>query len=187
MGRNRVSDDLDHVADAPTATKKSKKSPPKPKPLPRFTPMKIHDLVHGRGQLPIDVASTPYRVFGLFFNDAILQKITEYTNEYAAEHASKEDRPFARKWYSTSKEELRAYLATYIYMGIHSQSKVSDYWNRDSTKGPLHSMVYDHIGLCRWEQIDRFLRISRPISSSLTVFEKLEELSEHLRHAFKQY
>ena len=72
-------------------------------------------------------------------------------------------------------------------MGIHSQSKVSDYWNRDSVKGPLHPLVYDYIGLCRWEQIDRFLRISKPTSSTSTVFEKLEELSEHLRHAFKQY
>ena len=187
MGRNRVSDDLDHVADAPTTTKKSKKPPPKPKPLPPFTPMKIHDLDHGRGKLPVNVASTPYRVFGLFFSDVILQRIAEYTNEYAAEYASKADKPFARKWYSTSKEELRAYIATYIYMGIHSQSKVSEYWNRDSAKGPLHPLVYDHIGQCRWEQIDRFLRVSKPTSSNPTVFEKLEELSEHLRHAFKRF
>ena len=148
MGRNRVSDDLDHVADAPTTTKKSKMAPPKPKPLSPFTPMKIHDLVHGRGKLPINVAFPSYRVFSLFFNDTILQRIAENINEYAAEHASKEDKLFARKWYSTSKEELRAYIATYIYMGIHSQSKVSGYWNRDSAKSPLHSLVYDHIGLC---------------------------------------
>ena len=151
--------------------------------------MKINNLVHGLGKLPILVASTPYRVFCLFFSDEILHKITEYTNEYAAEHASNEDKPFARKWYPTSIQELRAYIATYIYMGIHSQSKVSDYWNRDSNKGPLHPLVYTHIGLCCWEQIDRFLRISKPTpsSSQSTVFEKLDELSEHLRHAFKQY
>ena len=187
MGRNRVSDDLDHVADASTATKKSKNSPPKPQPIPPFTLMKINDLVYGLGKLPTHVASTPYSVFSLFFNDEILGKLAEYTNEYATEHASKEDKPFARKWYPTSIQELRAYIATYIYMGIHSQSKVSDYWNRDSSKGPLHPLVYTHIGLCRWEQIDRFLRITKPNSSQPTVFEKLEELSEHLRHAFKQY
>ena len=197
MGRNRVSDDLDHVADAPTTTKKSKNPPPKPKPIPRFTPMKITDLVHGLGKLPTHVASTPYRVFSLFFTDEILHKLAQYTNEYA-EHASEESGSSERKWYPTSLQELRAYIATYVYMGVHSQSKVTDYWNRDSTKGPLHPMVYDHIGLGRWQQIDRFLRISKPISSKpissssttsaqLTVFEKLEELSEHLRHAFKQY
>ena len=96
MGRNRVSDDLDHVADAPTTTKKSKNPPPKPKPIPRFTFMKINDLIHGLDKLSIDVTSTPYRVFSLFFIDEILHKLTEYTNEYATKHASKENKPFAR-------------------------------------------------------------------------------------------
>ena len=144
-------------------------------------------LIHGVGKLSTDVASTPYRVFSLFFTDEILHKLVEYTNEYAAEYASKEDKPFARKWHSTSLQQLRAYIATYIYMEIHSQSQVSDYWNRDLSKEPLHPLIYDHIALCRWQQIDRFLRISKPTSSSPTIFEKLEELSEHLRHAFKQY
>ena len=188
MGRNRVSDDLDHVIDAPTTTKKSSKNPPpKPKPLPPFTPMKISHLIHGLGKLPIHVASTPYNVFSLFFSDEILQKLVDYTNEYAMEHSSNEDKPYARKWYSTSLHELRAYIATYIYMGIHIESSVPDYWNRDTTKGPLHPLIYTHISLKRWQQIDRFLRISRPTSSQSTVFDKLEELSEHLRHAFKQY
>ena len=187
MGRNRVSDDLDHVIDASTATKKSKKAPSKPKLLSSFTLMKIHNLIHEQGKLSIDVVFTSYRIFSLFFNDAILQKITEHINEYAAEHASKKNRSFARKWYFISKEELRAYIATYIYMRIHNQNKISDYWNRDSVKDSLHSLIYDHIGLCRWKQIDRFLRISRSTSSSFIVFDKLEKLSEHLRHAFKQY
>ena len=187
MGRNRVSDDLDHVADAPTTTKKSKNPPPKPKPIPRFNPMKINDLIHELDKLPIYVASTLYRVFSLFFIDKILHKLAEYTNEYATEYASKEDKLFARKWYPTSLQELRAYIATYIYMRIHSQSQVPDYWNRDPNKGPLHPLIYDHIALCRWQQIDRFLRISKPTSANPTIFDKLEELSKHLRHAFKQY
>ena len=97
MGRNRVSDDLNHVADAPTITKKSKKSPPKPKPLSSFTLIKIHDLVYERGKLPVNVASTSYRVFGLFFSNVILQRIVEYINEYAAKYASKANKLFARK------------------------------------------------------------------------------------------
>ena len=47
--------------------------------------------------------------------------------------------------------------------------------------------MYDHISLKRWQQIDRFLRISQPTSPRPTVFDKLNDLSEHLRHAFKQY
>ena len=187
MSRNRVSDDLDHVADAPTATKKSKNPPPKLEPIPPFNPMKIANLEYGLGKLPQHVASTSYNVFSLFFSDDILQRIVEYTNEYAEEHCSSIDKPHARKWYSTTLKELRAYIATSIYMGVHSESSVSEYWNRDSSVGPLHPMVYDRISANRWQQIDRCLRISQPSSPHPTLFDKLEDLSEHLRRAFKQY
>ena len=103
MDRNRVFNDLDHVVDAFTATKlRTKKSPPLPKPIPPFTPIKINKLMYGLGILPTHVVSTPYNVFSLFFNDDILTKFTEYTNEYAAKHVSEKDKPFARKWYPTS-------------------------------------------------------------------------------------
>ena len=68
--------------------------------------MKINDLVHGLGKLPIYVAFTSYRVFSLFFTDEILHKLVEYINEYAAEYASKEDKLFARKWYFISLPDL---------------------------------------------------------------------------------
>ena len=187
MGRNRVSDDLDHVADASTATKQSKQPPPKPQPIPPFKLMKINDITHGLGKLPSHVAGTPYNVFSLFFNYDILQKIVDYTNEYAEERPSNDDKHHARRWFSTTLKELRAYIATSIYMGIHSESSVPEFWNKDMSKGPIHHMVRDHISLRRWQQIDRFLRISQPTSPHPTVFEKLEDLSEHLRHAFKQY
>ena len=41
MGRNRVSDDVDHVEQDPKLTRKSKKEPPKPWPLPSFSLMII--------------------------------------------------------------------------------------------------------------------------------------------------
>ena len=96
MSRNRVFDDLNHVADAPTTTKKSKNPSSKPKLISRFTLMKINDLIHELSKLSIDVTSTSYRVFNLFFIDEILHKLIKYINEYATKHASKEDKPFAR-------------------------------------------------------------------------------------------
>ena len=127
MGRNRVSDDLDHVADTSTATTKSKQPPPKPQPIPPFKPMKITQMTHGLGKLPSHMASTPYSVFSLFFSDDLLQKIVEHTNEYAENHCTNTNKPHARKWYSTSLKELRAYIATCIYMGVHSESSVPEY------------------------------------------------------------
>ena len=75
MGRNRVSDDLDHVVDAPTVTKKSKNLSPKPKLIPRFSLMKIKDLIYGLSKLPTHVAFILYRIFSLFFTDEILHKL----------------------------------------------------------------------------------------------------------------
>ena len=72
-------------------------------------------------------------------------------------------------------------------MGLHTESLVPEYWNQNCLKGPLHPMIFDHISLKRWQQIDRFLRISRPETPNPAVFEKLSELSEHLRQAFKLY
>ena len=120
MNRNRVSDDLDHVVDAFTITKKSKNSSSKPKFIPRFNSMKINDLIHELSKLFIHVIFTSYRVFSLFFTDEILHKLVEYINEYATKYVSKKNKLFARKWYFTLLQKLRAYIATYIYMKIHS-------------------------------------------------------------------
>ena len=97
MGRNRVFDDLDHVADASTTTKKSKNSSSKSKFIFRFNSMKINNLIHGLSKLFIYVIFTLYRVFNLFFTDEILHKLVEYINKYATKYASKKNKFFARK------------------------------------------------------------------------------------------
>ena len=88
--------------------------------------------------------------------------IRDHTNQYAEFYASPADKPFARKWYPTTVGEVRAYLGTYIWMGIHPESAIKDFWNTNPDKGPLHQRVREHISLVRWQQIDRFLHISPP-------------------------
>ena len=88
MGRNRVSDDVNHVEQDPKPTRKSKKKPPKPWPLPTFSPMIItNPLTYDE---PIDINfATPYEIFTRFFTDDILNMLTINTNEYArANHHS---------------------------------------------------------------------------------------------------
>ena len=189
MGRNRVSDDLDHVVDQPTATKQAKKAPPKQWPMPRYTPLKIKKgPQYGLGKLPSDVPCEPYSIFSLFFTEDILELLVENTNKYAANHSShgQNDKPFARTWYDTTVPELRAFIATYIYMGVHNEPRIEQYWNTDGTKGPLHPLVREHISLKRWQQIDRFFHISEHPEEE-DVFQKVDPLSEHLRERFKLY
>ena len=71
MGRNRVSDDVNHVKQDSKPTRKSKKEPPKPWPLLTFSSMTItNPLTYGE---PIDTNfATFYEVFTRFFTDDIL-------------------------------------------------------------------------------------------------------------------
>ena len=150
MPRNRVSDDLDHVTDEPTTTKSSKKPPPKQWPMPRYRPLKLKKgLQYGLSKLPEGLPCRASSVFGLFFTEKILQTLIDNTNRYAANHShhQDDDKPYARTWFDTTVSELRAYIATYIYMGVHKEPRIESYWNTDETKGPLHSLIRNHIGL----------------------------------------
>ena len=97
MNKNRMFNDLNHVVDAFTITKKSKKLSSKSKFISFFVFMKISDLIHEINQLFIHVIFTSYKVFNLFFIDKILHKMIEYINEYATKHVSKKNKFFARK------------------------------------------------------------------------------------------
>ena len=160
MSKNRVFDNLNHVVDAFTVTKKSKKSSPKSQLISPFNFMKINNLKHELNKLSVYVACTSYNVFNLFFNNEILQKIVEYINEYAKKHYSQNEKSYARKWFLITLKELRAYIAIFVYMKVYNESFVPEYWNKDSSMSSLHLMVYEKIFKTRWKQIDRFLRIS---------------------------
>ena len=115
-----------------------------------------------------------------------MERLKNHTNEFAAEHEAKNQAPHARPWYPTTIKELRAFLATYIYMGVSREANIKDYWNTDPSKGAIHLLVTRHISLVRWQQIDRFFRISA-YSQKGNTFEKMDELSEHLRTQFKAH
>ena len=74
-------------------------------------------------------------------------------------------------------------------MGLHSESGIKEFWNTDPLKGAVHEQVLRHISLKRWQQIDRFFYVSKPISpgGKESTFNKLEPLSDTLRNSFKKY
>ena len=76
-----------------------------------------------------------------------------------------------------------------IWMGLHLESRIEDFWNTNSLNRSIHNQVLKHISLRRWEQIDRFFHVSKPLKPGQkeAIFDKLEPLSAHLREAFKKY
>ena len=69
------------------------------------------------------------------------------------------------------------------------ESSISDSWNTNPIKGAIHEQVFKHISLKRWQQIDRFFHISKPLplGQKECVFDMLEPLSDTLRQTFKKY
>ena len=74
-------------------------------------------------------------------------------------------------------------------MGLHLESGITDFWNTDPLNGPIHHQVINHMSLIRWQQIDRFFHVSKPLQlgQKEPTFDKLEPLSAVLREAFKKY
>ena len=150
MGRNRVFDDADHVNDEPTIIRKSKISSSKSWPMPEFKSFPIKNgLLHDLGKLFQHVSRTSYDVFSLFFIEEILQKLINYINEYgSSSEIDIEDKSYARTWFSTIVKELRAYIVTFIYMDLHTEACIEDFWNTKPTKA-IHLPVSIHISLKR--------------------------------------
>ena len=191
MPRNKVSNDLDHVKKDPKPSKTIKERPPDPWPLPTFVPLRINNpLARGQGYLPDTVTpDDPYEIFSLFFSNEAIQTLVSHTNKYAFQYPGPER---GRRWFPTTVKEFRAYLGVSIWMGLHIESSIPEFWNMDPIKGPLHEQVFRHISLTRWQQIDRFFHISEPHApehghSQETPFAKLEPLSDTLRQTFKKY
>lgn len=159
--------------------------PQEPWSLPKYAPLRIAST-YGSSNLPPHImADDPYEIFTLFFDDETLTILANNTNEYAQVHSAPADKPHTRTWSPTIKEELRAYIAAYVWMGVYLEKEAKDFWNTKPAKGLIHDIVRHHISLKRWEQIDRFFYFSKRLPQcQQTPFDKLEPLSEHLRKKF---
>lgn len=119
----------------------------------------------------------------------MLQSLADNTNSYAASHQPAQG-DHTRKWRKTTTREMRAYLATYIYMGLHLEASIGDYWNSYEKNGPLYRLVSKYIGKNRWEQLDRFFHVLPPpheMAEPSNLFEKLQPLSSTLQFSCKRY
>ena len=189
MNRNRVFDDLNHVNDESTTNKRSRKSISKQWFMSKYKSFRIkNDLQYDLEKLSESFFCQLYSVFGLFFIEKILETLIENTNRYASDHSLHDDeiKFFARQWYSTTVKKLRVYIITCIYMRLHFENRVKNYWNNDNSMKSLHILVIQHIALVRWQQIDRFFHIFEH-SEEKNVYQKINHLSEHLRQSFKIY
>jgi Transposase IS4 len=150
MVHKHASNDIDFVQPTQYTVPKNKiakKPPPEPEPLPHFDPLPMHnENEYGQPKLPANINNKdPRQLFQLFWTDEIIDQLVEYTNRNAELHPASEDKEFARAWRPTSRQELYAYLAVLIHMGLHIERSIKDYWYKDFSYGLMH-IIWKYIG-----------------------------------------
>ena len=95
-----------------------------------FKPMQLPDW-GWEINLPNNVSpDDPITLFTLYYTPEIVDLIVEKTNSYLREPQDDScARARAKEWYPTSCREIYIYFAIRIYMTLHIDNKIADYWN----------------------------------------------------------
>jgi hypothetical protein len=135
--------------------------PPEPTVGTHFTPLQCPDFEH-RINLPASVdRHSPIAIFDLFFTPEQMLFLAENTNKsgpYWSKIGPRNRQALA--WADTTVEELYAYLGILIYMGLHVENDIHQYWCVDSGNQPSHGPVRTAMARERWKQISRAFHIS---------------------------
>ncbi len=121
---------------------------------------------------PLDAPS----LWSLFFFSKMLQMIAKHTNLHAnRSRRRRKPGPDSRWFPDTTELELKAYFGIRIYMGLHKEPQVPDYWNTHLNK-PLHPLIRKAMALNRYEDIDQLLYFSERKENS-SVFQRVSLFS----------
>lgn len=120
-------------------------------------------------------AASPLQFFQLFLPITLMQQLADYTTTYAhycGEHHT----------WRTTPEELYAFCAAHIFMGIVKLPKWHMYWN-EFYQQPFLSALFLRD---RFEQLLRYFRVAphTPSSHSTTPLSDVLPLSTSLQHSF---
>lgn len=188
-GASQMSNDSDYVK----YTKYSKKNGVLPDlaraPPPTWVPLPINNTELGHAHLPPHIdAGDPFAIFKLFFDDALLDAVACHTNDHAEKLRGEDPDPYLRPrpWKPTSPTELYTYLAIVLYMGIHKEPEIEEYWERGHKNAPIHQLN-NYMAETRWQQIDRFIYCTQPGQRFRSPFGRVWDLSDHIRQRSLQY
>ena len=132
-------------------------SPSSPSNNTKFKPFKVP------AEMPVvqDLPQTPLSLFQLFIPESIVGTWVKYTNERESFLPIGPKGRFSRtlKWTPTTVAEVYLFLTIIIYMGIHRESRILDYWKTSSIVGtrPQHPII-------RYMTYDRFCILYRRIT-----------------------
>jgi hypothetical protein len=111
----------------------------------QFDPFQPESHQEPTAILPPEFPTTvsPLDNFSLFFTLDLIKTITKNTNRYAALQRQQDgytSNSEGRKWEVLLVPELYVFLGAIIYMGVHEEPQISQYWNTDINIGPIHTL-----------------------------------------------
>jgi len=148
--------------------------------IPNFEPIKRRGIRDAQVQLDHIENSSFASIFTQFFNKAMLDTIIENTNAYALSKDAGQGRP----WINLVRKELLIFLAILIYLGLYPQNGIEELWNNDPS-GPIHQIAKE-MTLKRFQQIKRYLHISKLQDNNNPYYAKVEPLLSHVRETSKK-
>ena len=93
-----------------------------------------------------------------------------------------------KRWKDTSRKEIYAYFGVLIYIGLHKEPAIVDYWKEGSVYTPKHP-IGQYISRNRFQAIDLYLYCEDPSQSATftTPFKRIWNVSESLQKACRRY
>lgn len=103
----------------------------------------------------------PAQVFGLFFDEEVIELIVCETNRNARRYVDSErinPRGRANRWKDTDADEIRKFFALVMYMGLVKYPEIADYWR---SSGLYRSQIVPSVmSRNRFQLLLRFLHFS---------------------------
>ena len=150
-------------------------------PPPDWEPLRItNPRIFGEAQIPEGIAGDPIALFGLFFDTSVLDAIAYHTNRHAELLRQQLSTEYCRGWKPTSTTELYTYFAIVLYMGVHREPSLVEYWEKGHSNAPRHS-INQYMSQKRWQQLDRYLYCAEVEQKFSSPFGRVWDLSETLR------
>jgi Transposase IS4 len=135
--------------------------PPEPETGDNFDPLPHPEFNH-EISLPKDVnRKDPLAIFDLFYSPEQLAILVASTNKHGPYQSqirlcSKR----ALHWVDITIGELYAYLGILIYMSLHIENQISDYWTIAARTRPSHLPVRNAMSRERFQQINTAFHIT---------------------------
>ena len=125
----------------------------------------------------------PSDYFRAFFDNELMQKIVEETNNYQQQNAAPNVEKTAA-WYNTNVEELYLFFAIAVLMGLNQKNRIKDYCSMDKLITiPIFGELFTRN---RYLSILRYLHFTDNNTEEEGKLRKIQPIVENLRKKFEK-